>query len=197
MKWSKSMTTGKAPLRAVLLSSLASASLAVAAPLFEDGKTAWTIVVPDGAPRPVSYAAEELSNTIVRISGAALPIIPSAEAPERNRILLVQKGDEADDAFSVRISQDEIVLEGSSPRAVLFAAYAFLRDCLGARWYWPGESGEFLPRLDRFDLTPWEKSYRPAFPLREMSICGIPGHRHAPTERWFARQFLNSGFNSP
>lgn len=196
MKWSKSMATGKTSLCAVLLSSLASASLAAAAPLFEGGKTAWNIVVPDGAARPVRYAAEELSNTIVRISGAALPIVPAAEAPERNRILLIQNGNEADDAFTVRTRPDEIVLEGSSPRAVLFAAYAFLRDCLDARWFWPGPSGEFLPRLDCFAVKQWEKTYRPAFPLREMSICGIPGHRYAPTERWFAKQFLNSGINS-
>ena len=29
-----------------------------------------------------------------------------------------------------------------------------------------------------------------------MSIVGIPGHRHNDTERWFAKQFLNSGINS-
>ena len=177
--------------------ALTSCALASAKPLFDNGKSEWSIVIPDNASRPLCYAAEELTNVVSRISGASLPVLNASKSTERNRILLVQNGNSEDDVFSVRTSPGEIVLEGSSPRAVLFAAYAFLRDCLGARWYWPGPSGEFLPRLDHFEVKQWEKTYRPAFPLREMSICSIPGHRHEQTERWFAKQFLNSGFNSP
>lgn len=187
----------KMPPGVASLALTSTVSMAALAPLFDGGKSEWVIVVPEAAARPVCYAAEELTNTITRISGASIPIVPASEAPTQNRILLVQKGDDEDDVFTVRTAPGEIALEGSSPRAVLFATYAFLRDCLGARWYWPSASGEFLPRLDRFDVTSWEKTYHPAFPLREMSICGIPGHRHAPTERWFAKQFLNSGINSP
>lgn len=166
------------------------------APLFESGSSSWSVALPKGAPRPVRYAAEELTNTIARISGAALRVVEAEAAPARDVIRLVQDGDEEDDSFSVDAASDAVTLRGSSPRAVLFAAYAFLRDVLGARWYWPGETGEFLPRLERVVVPKWSKAYRPAFPLREMSVCGIPGHRHPPTERWFARQFLNSGINS-
>ena len=188
--------TEKMPLCVATLALSAAVSVASAAPLFDGGKSEWSVVVAEDAAHPVRYAAEELTNTIARISGASLPVVLDSEAPAQNRILLMQKGDEADDVFTVRTVPGEIALEGSSPRAVLFAVYAFLRDCLGVRWYWPGESGEFLPKLKRFDVEPWEKTYRSAFPLREMSICGIPGHRHAPTERWLAKQFLNSGINS-
>ena len=178
----------------VWLASLA--QLTAGAPLFEGGRSAWRVAVPEKAARPVRYAAEELTNTLAKMSGAALPVVPAAGAPAKNVIRLVQDGDAADDVFSVATAPDGITLKGSSPRAVLFAAYAFLRDRLGARWYWPGADGEFLPHLDRYAVPTWQKTYRPAFSLREMSICGIPGHRHEATERWFAKQFLNSGINT-
>ena len=75
--------------------------------------------------------------------------------------------------------------------------YAFLRERLDARWYWPGESGEFLPKLSRFEVKAWEKKWRPFFNLREMSICSIWRHRHADTEHWFPKVFLNCGIQTP
>lgn len=167
------------------------------APLFSDGESAWTVVLPKNAARPVRYAAAELTNTIAKISGASIPVTEEGKFPAKNVIRLVQEGDSLEDVFSVKTRPDGIVLKGSSPRAVMFAAYAFLRDRLGARWYWPGKDGEYLPDLRRYDVPSWEKEYRSPFPLREMSIVGIPGHRHHATERWFAKQFLNSGINTP
>jgi len=181
----------------VLALSLFEAMTVFPAPLFDGGKSDWSVVVPDGAERPLWYASSELTNTIKKISGAVIPVERASDASRRPAIRLVVNGDADIETFYVKCANESVVLSGSSPRAVLFAVYAFLRDRLGARWYWPGESGEFLPRLDRFDVEPWEKTYSPAFPLREMSICDAPGHRHAPTERWFAKIFLNSGINSP
>lgn len=171
---------------------------AEARPLFEDGKTVWRIVVPDGASRYMRYAACELSNTVEKISGARLGIVETAEAPKRN-IVRLTSGDTGElfDVFSVKTAPGEIVLHGNTPRGTLFAVYAFLRDRLDARWYWPGETGEFLPKMARFEVAEWEKEYRPAFGLREMSICEIWRHRHPDTERWFPKVFLNCGINSP
>ena len=173
-------------------------SVLFAAALFAEGRTEWVVSVPDDAARPLVYAAEELTDVIRRISGVTLETVSASGAPMRNVIRLETSGDAVDDEFSVSLAPDEIRLVGSSPRATLFAAYAFLRDCLGVRWYWPGTEGEFLPRLGRYDVPNWTKTYRPAFRYREMSICGdIWQHRDAPTERWFAKVFLNCGLNSP
>ena len=171
-------------------------SVVSGAPLFNNGKSAWSVAVPKNAARPICYAAEELTKTIAKISGASLPVISADRAPVDNVIRLIQADDRQEDVFLVKTHPNAIELKGSSPRAVLFAAYAFLRDHIGARWYWPGSDGEFLPPIRRFDVTESEKEYRSPFTLREMSICGIPGHRHEDTERWFAKQFLNSGLNS-
>ena len=186
-------------MRLALSAACAGLSLAAAAaPLFESGRSEWTVVVPDGAPRPVAYAAEELVSTVGKISGARLASVTSSgTVPQGNVIRLVCTGTSLEDEFSVSVSSDEIVLSGNSPRATLFAAYAFLRDCLDARWYWPGEDGEFLPKLERWEPVSWRRTYRPAFSSREMSITGIWRHRHEPTERWMAKVFLNTEVETP
>ena len=166
-------------------------------PLFENGGSCWTIAVPDNAPKPVLYAASELADTVHRISGAELKTVSAKDAPETNVIWLKQDGDSLADSFSVDTAPGKIELKGSSPRAVFFAVYAFLRDRLGVRWYWPGKSGEFLPKLSVWNVEKWHKEYKPFFGYREMSICGIPGHRHEDTERWFPKVFLNCGLNTP
>ncbi len=167
-------------------------------PLFDGGRSAWVVVVPDGAARPLRYAAEELTNTLAKISGAHFGVVAASEAPRRNVIRLEAPAKEAlEDEFSVSAAPGEIVLRGNSPRGALFAAYAFLRDWMGARWYWPGADGEFLPKLGRYDVAAGRREYRPFFKLREMSICSVWRHRHPDTERWLARVFLNCGVNTP
>ena len=165
-------------------------------PLFEGGRSAWVIAVPEGAARPVQYAAEELSGTIRKISGATLGIVPAADAPQRNVIRLTCTGEESEDAFSVQTRSGEVVLTGNSPRSTLFAAYAFLRERLDCRWFWPGEEGEYLPKLDRFEVTEWQKSWRPCFPIRVMSICSIWRQEHPDTERWFPKMYFNACVNT-
>lgn len=166
-------------------------------PLFENGRSAWVVTVPENAARPVRYAAEELTGTLRKISGATVGVVSAADAPRRNVIRLECTGDEREETFSARTKPGEIVLSGNSPRATLYAVYAFLRDRMDCRWYWPGESGEFLPKLDRYDVTDWERTWHPFFPSREMSICGIWRHRHPDTERWFAKMHFNYGINTP
>ena len=171
---------------------------AEARPLFEDGRTAWVVVVPDAPSKYMSYAANELSGTLKRISGATFGVVEEADAPKRNVLRLTSdRRSDLFDEFSVKAKPGEIVFWGNTQRGTLFAVYAFLRERLGARWYWPGESGEFLPKMARYDAASWEKRWRPFFDTREFSICSIWRHRHADTERWFPKVFLNCGINTP
>lgn len=171
---------------------------AEARPLFEDGRTAWVVVVPDNPSKYMTYAAGELAGTLKKISGATFGVVEESEAPARNVMRLTSdcRGDLWDE-FSFKAKPGEIVFWGNTQRGTLFAIYAFLREKLDARWYWPGETGEFLPKLDRFEVGEWEKSYRPFFNTREMSICSIWRHRHADTEHWFPKVFINCGLQTP
>ena len=70
-------------------------------PLFEDGRSAWVVVIPEDAPRPVRYAADEFTDTVGKISGATIGVVSRSEAPKRNVVRLVTDGDEMKDVFSV------------------------------------------------------------------------------------------------
>lgn len=198
--WFSALMAGTSALRVPAGCDPKAAAEDAAAPLFDGGASDWQVSFPPEAPRPVVYAAEELTNVIARISGGAiLPVVLESQAQTNNilRLKILPGGGEGD-AFAVMTKPGRITLAGNSPRAVLFAVYAFLRDYLDARWYWPGPSGEFLPQLRRFDVVDSRKTYRSDFRWREMSICSsLPGHRHPMTERWFPKVFLNCGVNTP
>ena len=99
-----------------------------AMPLFENGKSVWVVSVPEGASRPIRYAAEELTNTIAKISGARLRVMAEPQVFGKNVIRLVCTGNEMVDEFFVKTEPGEVILTGNSPRATLFAAYQFLKD---------------------------------------------------------------------
>jgi len=171
---------------------------AVECPLFDNGRTAWVISVPDKPSKYMDYAARELADTLKKISGATFGIVQESSAPSRNVMRLTSScRSDMYDEFSVRSKPGEIVFGGNTQRGTLFAVYAFLREKLDARWYWPGETGEFLPKLQRYEVEKWEREWKPFFETRELSICTIWQHRHPDTERWFPKVFLNCGINTP
>ena len=53
----------------------------VVRPLFEDGRTAWVVVVPDNPSKYMKYAAGELTGTLKKISGATFGVVEAANAP--------------------------------------------------------------------------------------------------------------------
>ena len=117
-------------------------------PLFEDGRTAWVVVVPDNPSKYMTYAAGELAGTLKKISGATFGVVEAANAPRRNMLRLTSANcEDLHDEFSVKAKPGEVTFWGNTQRGTLFAIYAFLQERLDARWYWPGESGEFLPKL--------------------------------------------------
>ena len=168
-----------------------------ARPLFENGTSVWTVAVGRDAARPVRYAAEEFVRTVERISGAKLAIVDAETAPAGPVVSIAANGESFVDRFGWKSEPNRILLRGNSPRGALFATYAFLRDNLDCRWYWAGETGEYLPKLGRYDVREGKKAYEPFFRSREMSICSVWRHRHPDSERWMPKVFLNSGANTP
>lgn len=79
--------------------------------------------------------------------------------------------------------------EGGSLQAV----YAFLGD-LGVRWYWPGETGEILPRQASMALPAVDRAVHPDFAIRNLIWYG--GFRDANRDDvlWWLRLGLNDGF---
>jgi hypothetical protein len=110
-----------------------------ARPLFENGRTAWVISVPDAPSKYMTYAAGELAATLKKISGATFGIVEASETPKCNVLRLTSDcRSDIHDEFSVKSKPGEITFHGNTQRGTLFAIYAFFREKLDARWYWPG-----------------------------------------------------------
>ena len=161
-------------------------AMAAADCLFENARSDWRISLREDADPAEVFAAETLQTNIVKISGALLPIVRE-NTPAAPKALVVSpflpKG--PDDLVSIRTDGGCILLEGNSPRATIYASCRFLQDQLGARWYWPGKDGEYMPRLRRYEIPVLNWSGKPAFRYRDLSQCGY--HGHVPTEHWLAR----------
>src|SRR5205823_12761723 len=113
---------------------------------------AGVLVVPEGAPEPVAFAAAELGAYLGRMFGRAparrsaagpggswLCLAPEG-APLLERALAVPAGAEC----VVRPADDAAVVSGASPRALLAGVYALL-EAAGCRRSPPGASGEPVP----------------------------------------------------
>jgi hypothetical protein len=120
--------------------------------LVTDGESAYRIIVLKDAAEPERFAARELSRYLFEISGARLPIVEKSrdEAFAEERAVLVgdatppsvrlEVGGKTEDAFVIRmVEHGNLVLAGASPRATLYAVYAFLED-LGVGFPRPQQS---------------------------------------------------------
>ena len=177
---------------------------AVAAPLFENGKTQWQIVLPENPGNEITYAASELSTALKKISGADfiskstpakqfnIYLGTPATSPAVAKLAANFKLPDANSIETVAVYAvgNDLYLAGNTPRAVLYSVYSFLQNQLSVRWLWPGDDGEFIEKRNSYTLP--EKlayNFTPAFKIRAMSPCHW--HRHVPTEIWMARNFLN------
>lgn len=175
--------------------------------LFKDGRSDWQIVVPRLPDRREAYAAGELQATIKAISGAELPVVFTDTPPAGRAIVLgTQKSrireagaivhqtgiaNAAGDACAMKTKDGNLYLVANNSRAVMYSVYHFLKAELGARWFWPGEDGTWLPKLASYEMKDLAWRHEPSFRYRELSQCSY--HGHLGTEYWMARQGLNVG----
>ena len=111
---------------------------------------AYVIVIPDTPTVQEARAARELRHFLERITGEALSIIRDSEVSEDRHWILVGKSQLlereglatvdwsklGDEGIHLESSDGHLVIAGGQ-RGVLYAAYHFLDEFLGVRWYTP------------------------------------------------------------
>ena len=163
--------------------------LAAVLPLFENGSTAWKVVVPPDAQPCVRFAAEEFTNALGRVSGAYFEIVPAAVGSSPS-VVIASEGDVwGDEIVEYRLKDGNLLLTGNQPRAALHATYAFLQRELGVRWLWPGADGEVFPKRTSWSF-PKDFGYRhvPSIRFRGFHHCGAWRDRDA-FNLWQTRNF--------
>lgn len=189
-----------AGLAALALSPLGRADANSALALVQNGQSNAQIFLGTKAAPAEKYAAAELQRAIEKISGAKLPIVTS-DAPSTPAIVIGTPGStpaiEAANLFNTKNEEEtRVVVRGQTlflaaptPGAALRAVYTFLQEELGARWFWPGESGEYLPSQKTIAVGQLDVRQVPDIPIRSLSINSP--HYDEATLIWMARNRLN------
>ena len=76
------------------------------------------------------------------------------------------------DGFLIRSIDGGVAIASKQEPGLLFGTYGFLR-LLGARWYFPGAEGEFLPKMDRLPYDGHQVKSLPAFHERAIIVRRI------------------------
>lgn len=192
----------------MLLLCLAAMSTAVAkqsVTLARDGKATATIVVEKNASRVAQFAALELQEHLLKITGAQLPILNDDLPVTGVRILVGESaatralGLKSDNfktqEYLIRFAKDTLILMGCDRlddrleqfdrKAALpsvfdaqgscYAVYDFLERYCGVRWYAPGDFGLVCPARATLTVAGNDTRRSPAFPFRHGSYVNIYG----------------------
>ncbi|MBP6964126.1 MAG: hypothetical protein KBC96_06960 [Armatimonadetes bacterium] len=165
------------------------------------------IIVPESAPQVVAYAARELQYYVRKSTGVEMPIMTEGSVPKatKERIYLgateaarkagIETSALTRDAYRIRKSGDTAYLVGGdrggdplslgTPAGTLFAVYDVLDNDLGARWLWPGTSGEYVPKRLSLRIRDRDETVQPRF-----RFCGLRTGR-AEERQWMRRMRMH------
>jgi len=143
------------------------------------------IVLAKGGTDCERFAAEELQRYLKRMIGRGLEIrrgLPRGAGQIRIRARAREARprlplDERDDSFEITVAANRIDLVGGTPRAALYAVYAFLEE-LGCRWIAPAYAfyksigHEIVPRLSSWAPRRGRRQCRSSFLYRRMPAAG-------------------------
>ena len=156
--------------KCLLLCALCAVACAPQHTLFEDGRSAYTIVIAEDASPIEQYAARELQTWIREVGGAELPI--ATEGAADKRLLLVSEDPQGrDDGFTYSNFGGDIRFVGKSPRGMLYAVYAFLENELGCRWY--SSKVSVAPHKESWSFRKLECSEAPGIRIRDNCVLDV------------------------
>ncbi|MDR0699970.1 MAG: DUF4838 domain-containing protein [Tannerella sp.] len=146
--------------------------------LSKNGKTNYSIVLPDSPKAVESTAAKELKAHLDEITGADFTIVNESNAnnskpqfivgnSRRTKALLPQV--DADklsyDGIVIETVGKNIILLGHPIRGTLYAVNTFLEDAAGVRWWTSTES--FIPKNSKLTVPKLHVNYAPRLIYRE------------------------------
>ena len=170
------------------------------------------IVIAPGACQTEQFAAQELTRYLKRMTGRAFRVreargsvagaihVRARRRRPRVRVPIVAE----DETHVIDVKRGRVDLVGGSPRAALYAVYAFLEE-LGCRWFAPGYDfyagigSERVPRVKALALAPGRRVIEPSLLYREVLIEECRSHTTANARAlidWMSKARLNV-FHAP
>jgi len=161
-----------------------------------DGVGLVTIVTVDGTTPAEKHAARELADFLKQVTGTEIPITKIGETKSPRILIGEQSAKRADPDFSVkglgrdgliiRTVGDDLILAGGRPRGTLYAAYTFLEDYVGCRWWTP--DANYMPHKPTLKFDSLDIRYVPPLEYRE------PYWHIALNADWAVRNKVNGQF---
>jgi len=107
------------------------------------------ILIGKDAPEPVHFAGQELRKYLETILDTAMP----AQSSHTITLCLDAGGKPGDEGFEISGSQAGLLIQGDGPAGVVYGVYEFLRRYGGCRFSGPGPEGEYVPNLEKIDVS--------------------------------------------
>jgi len=115
--------------------------------LSEDGNLQ-TIVIPDQPDQVTRFAASEMKDYLMKITGIDLPVVEKSDTRVRKGFIeLVVKKDTTLtwDGFAIQTTGKHMIIQAGEPRGLLYAVYHLLEES-GCSFFYPGAQEEIVPR---------------------------------------------------
>jgi hypothetical protein len=137
-----------------------------------------TIVLPTDTIPSEETAAKELQHYLSRITGSDPQIVAEKAGSvlqgtaiyvgptQYAKAHLKNKSPFADEEWAMQSSGNALILTGGRPRGTLYAAYHFLEDVCGVRWWTPWE--ETVPQLKVLSIANLNRREKPSFGYRDI-----------------------------
>lgn len=158
--------------------------------IVSNGRSAFTVVVPDGAGACLDTAAAEFVSYLEKICGVRLPVKKESETQSsENSVLLgstaysekIKPSDTVSrDGFLIYSDGSRLLIRGGSERGTLYGVYTFLEEYLGVRWFTP--TLEKIPECSDVVINSHiDRTVEPSFALRRNDCAGTNDAYRAKT----------------
>lgn len=189
-------------LAAAALAQATSIQADAAAFLVQDGKSAYRILLPEGASPSEQLAATELQQYFEKCSDVSLTIVNEPAELNAPSIFLGLGAAAAtlgvsptpdqlgEQGYVIRTVPPHLVIAGTPAAGTLYGVYDFLEKHLGVRWYAPGVTK--TPHVSELPLPQEDRLVKPGFAWRHTSYDWPGGD-----EAFRTLQRDNSGSGGP
>ena len=150
----------------------------------ENGKTDYTVVIPDGASADVTESAKELVSYARDVSGATLAVYTenaTVTAEGKKFISLgntqvaqtlgIDASSVKNDGFIIKTVGDDVFIVAKIDRGVRYGVYSFLERFFGVRWL--TTSVTHVPSQQTIDLHPCDILEEPEFMMRKWHLYAV------------------------
>ncbi len=164
-------------------------------PLAVPGKQSYSIFLSTEASSSERWAAEELTQHIMKMTGIGLRIDSGTAAPASRRVIAIGRSavtehlgiePPAGESCLLKTAGETIVIAGGRERGTMYGVSIFLEK-LGCRWFTPDIAR--IPKVKALWLPELDEAHDPAFQYREVFFTEAQGRE------WSARNRLNGNFH--